>query len=159
MGTLSKTAVRATQVKRKRLYTLLAVAKKQLGLSEDEYRAILEGQGAKVDENGKVSASTLSLCELDETLKYLKRMGFKPSRKPTRAEQTQWRDKQINKAYAIWCALADHGIVKNRSMSALHKYAYRITHKTLMDWATAQELNKVIESLKKWALRERVPLK
>jgi phage gp16-like protein len=48
------------------------IAKKQLGLSEDEYRSILEGRG------GAASAKDLDHAGRQRVLAYFKTRGFKP---------------------------------------------------------------------------------
>jgi len=69
------------------------VAKKQLGLSEDQYEAVL--RGFKV-----TSAKELTIPQLEELVKYFKRLGFRPIRarwlKPPDARPT---DDQI---IALW---------------------------------------------------------
>ena len=150
---------KGAQARRGRLYKLLAVGKRELCLSEDDYRAILRANGARL-EDGKFSAKTMTLTQLEATLSRLRKLGFKPRATRSKgATVASWKQARINKAYAIWCALADAGIVKNRSMASLHKWGHNITGKATLDWATSPDLSKVIEGLKSWAAREKVALK
>ena len=81
------------QRERNGLLAKVHVAKKQLGLSEDQYEAVL--RGFKV-----TSAKELTIPQLEELVKYFKRLGFRPIRarwlKPPDARPT---DDQI---IALW---------------------------------------------------------
>ena len=50
---------------RKKLYTLIAIAIKQLGYTDEEHRYVLEGFGA-TEKNSRISATTLSDIKLNE---------------------------------------------------------------------------------------------
>ncbi|XLM22170.1 regulatory protein GemA, partial [Chromobacterium piscinae] len=56
---------------RQRLIRLIHVAKRELALDDDSYRAILQRIGRQA------SAADLSVPELNQVLEYLKRNGFK----------------------------------------------------------------------------------
>ncbi len=144
---------------RKRMYRLLAVGKRQLGLPEDDYRWSLQANGATLVD-GKYSATTMSVPALKQVLTYMRELGFTPVHKQSdgQAKDAGWRQSRINKAYAIWCQLHEENVVRNRGWPALHKWSATITKKAKLEWADSQDLNAVIEGLKQWAVREHVIL-
>lgn len=142
---------------RRRLYTLLQVGRQQLGLDEDTYRAILEAHGA-AEVDGRPSATTLSVVKLEEVLEHLKRLGFRPTRQRPTATTADWRQPRIDKIVALWCALADAGVVRDRSERAMLQWCARLTRKARLQWASTSDLNACVEGLKSWAQRERVTI-
>jgi len=144
---------------KQRYYKLLPIAKRQLGWDEEFYRNVfLKKHGAKI-KDGKYSASTMSLGQLMQAYTYAKKCGFKPRpKKSSPANVVDWRAARIKKITALWCALADAGVVRDRSEKAMLSYCTRITKKQRLQWYLSHELNKCIESLKSWAAREKVIL-
>lgn len=142
---------------RSKCYTLLAVGKKQLGMDEDDYRLFLVKHGA-TKKNGRVSASTMTIGQLETAIEAMKRAGFKPVRKSVVSSLSDWRVPRIKKITALWCTLADAGVVKSRNESSMQRWCAGITKKAKLEWATAQDLNNCIEGLKSWAAREHVKL-
>ncbi len=139
---------------RKRLYALLAVARRELGMEEEDYRALLRRLGAQ-ERNGRPSAATMSLGQLRAVLAEMERMGFR-RRGPDRAQF--WRAPRIRKITALWCALADAGVVRDRSEAAMQRWCARLTGTARLEWAGTEGLNACIEGLKRWAWREHVPV-
>lgn len=137
---------------RQRLYKLLQVGKRELRMADDDYRALLSRLGAETVD-GRPSASTLSVAQLEQVLEHLKRAGFRPRRS---APEADWRTPRIDKAYALWCALYDGGVVRDRGFVAFERWASKITHTAKLSWASSHALNACIEGLKAWATRERV---
>ena len=146
---------------RTRCYQLLAIAKKQLMLDEDEYRSILRVRGAKLID-GKYSATSMDIAGLSLAVSDMEQRGFvrlsRGSRAERGADKKDWRSPRIKKITALWCTLADAGVIRNRSEVAMQKYCARITNKAKLEWASGDDLNKCIESLKSIAHRERVKL-
>lgn len=141
---------------RQRLYKLLNVARRELRLPEDQYRSVLYANGAKLVDD-KWSASTMSIPQLEAALEQLKRLGFKP--KAAKVKRfSDWRRPRIAKLRALWMALADAGVVRDRSDRALAKFCARHTGVAKPEWADSQGLNKAVEALKDWARREHVRL-
>jgi phage gp16-like protein len=137
------------------LIRLVHVAKRellQLGrLDEDSYRATL----ARIA--GKSSSADLDASELTKVLDYFKSIGFKvrskkapPLEKPSRALAL---DAESRKVRALWLFLHELGIVKNPSEAALAGYAKRITGVDALQWTDGGQAERLIESLKKWAMR------
>lgn len=143
---------------RNRCYKLLQVGRRELGMDEDQYRLFLKAHGAK-EMNDHYSASTMSIGQLEMAIETMKKSGFKVKRKSVTDPNTDWRRPRIKKITAIWCALADAGIVRDRSEPAMQKWCFTLTKKARLEWATATELNDCIEGLKRWAWREKVKLR
>jgi phage gp16-like protein len=77
-NTQGKTRVEiAQEQQRRKLLAMIHIAKKDLGLTAEQYEAIL--QGFKVE-----SAKDLSLIQLDNCVKYLKHIGWNYQPKPKR---------------------------------------------------------------------------
>lgn len=143
---------------RQRFYTLLQVGKAQLGMGEDDYRAFLAGQGATA-QAGRVSATTLSVPQLAAAVEAMRALGFEPvSRRGSVARIGDWRRARVKKITALWCALADAGVVRDRSEAAMVKWCSGVTRVARLEWANSAQLNLCIEGLKRWADRERVKL-
>ena len=149
------------QKQRMRYYKLLAVAKRELHMSEEEYRCLLQKHGAK-EVDGKCSATTMDLPGLSFAFNEMEDRGFVRLSRGARAERgdtrKDWRKPRIKKITALWCTLSDAGVIRNRSETAMQKYCARITNKAKLEWASGNDLNKCIESLKSMAQRERVKL-
>ncbi|MGP8432012.1 gp16 family protein [Paraburkholderia fungorum] len=121
------------------------IAIKQIGMSEDDHRALLSSV-----------CSVTSAGELDDAgrrayLAHLKKLGFKPVRRA--GERTQADDAQSRKIRAIWLTLHALGAVRNPSESALAAYVQRTTRVAALQWLNGRQTETVIESLKKWAMR------
>lgn len=116
------------------------IAKKELGLDDDTYRALL------LRVVGAESCAGLSEAKIGRVLDELKRLGWKPPAKRRLGAEAA-------KMYALWCVLADHGHVENRSVKALEAYARRMTGIARLDWIKRRDATLVIESLKQWLRR------
>ena len=137
---------------RQKHYASLNICKKKLGWDDDHYRGFfLKAHGAQM-KDGIYKASTMNDLQLAKAASAIHRLE--------KANNiSDWRDGLIAKITAIWCAMADVGVIKNRSRIAMEKFCIKQIRSSKLEWATAQELNQVIETLKKWARREGVTLK
>lgn len=141
---------------RYRLYRLLEVGKKALAMDEDAFRLMLVRHGAQ-EVDGVPSRRTMDLGQLHDVVVEMKRKGFRPT--PRGGQQAaRWRKPRIQKITAIWCAMADAGVVRNRSEAAMVKWCATLTRKARLEWATSEDLNACVEALKDWARREGVQL-
>jgi phage gp16-like protein len=140
---------------RNRYYKLLQVGKKQLDMDEHSYRALLADNGA-TEKGGRISASTLSDGDLVKAVIAMERLGFKPTRRSNVARMSNWRTPRIKKITALWCTLADAGVVENRSEEAMEAFCVGLMVSDRLRWASSQDLNKCIEALKSWGRREGV---
>jgi len=135
----------------KRFYQLLAIANQELsrtlaGWSEDSYRTVLKQYGAK-EKAGRISATTMTLAQLDEALKHFKRLGFVPKNK--KLTKKNWRLPRIAKLNAMWIALYERGAVDDKSEKAMQSWCKNnIKDLTALRWASSEQLNQAVEMLK-----------
>ena len=151
MNAVRKSKVAPAPVDRARRSALAAVhvAKKQLGLDDDTYRAII-GRVAK----GKHSSGDLSRPQLGLLLDEMKRLGFKKP-PPKRAGRSKLADEeQHRKIRALWLSLWNLGVVRSAAEAAIGAFVKRQTGKDALQWCTPKQLNKVVEALKDWATRD-----
>lgn len=144
-----------THDRRTQLYRLLAVGQRQLKLDEDTYRSMLAQYGAK-EIDGKVSAKSLSLTQLEQVLEHLKKSGFKVQNKlkGTGLRTVNWRKPRLAKLNAMWTLLADNGHVRDRSEAAMHRWCIRqVKGLERLEWAESHQLNTAVEALKSWCIR------
>lgn len=147
---------------KKRLITLINVAKAALQLDEAIYRAMLKHA------TGKESLRAMNLPELEQALEVFKQKGFKPtlnSHKKRRLSPAAGSSKvaSIDKIRAIWITMGHHLVIQDNSESALDAYVRRMTHKASQQpwghgvdtaaWLTEAQAYKVLESLKNWHKR------
>lgn len=123
------------------------IAKKELNLTDDNYRALLQGV------TGKTSTKGMSLPEMDEVLIRLKEHGWKP--KPIkRADHPQAR-----KCRALWYTLYKAGVIQSNKESSLIAFGKRQTGIDSLTWIREpKECGKIIEALKAMAKRYGVSL-
>lgn len=145
---------------RNNYYKLLAIGKAQLGWDDEFYYGVwLPMQGAAKDADGRYSATTMSIGQLSQAVERMKESGFKP--KPKRKfshDKPDWRASRIAKLNAMWLAMAEAGVVGDKSRAALETWCKRYHKKDRLQWASSKELNACIEQLKAWAKRNDVEL-
>ena len=124
------------------------IARKDLALDEDTYRAML------AELTGKTSSKDMSDNQLGKVLNHLRNKGWKP-RAPsaTGSQRRQDTSDQASKVRALWLFLYELGQVGNPSEAALATYVKRIAKVDDMHWANAHAMERIIETLKKWAMR------
>lgn len=131
---------------RQRLIRLIHVAKRELVLDDDSYRAILQRIGKKA------SAADLTVPELEKVLEHMKRSGFKVRSK--KGDRPQASDDQSKMIRGLWLELAGMEVVRNSSEAALGAFVKRMTKVDTLQWLSTEQASQVIEHLKEW--RERV---
>lgn len=122
------------------------VAKKQLGLDDDTYRAMLTRL------TGKQSAKDMNETERFTVIEALRQQGFKKVSKPS---QKRLEGKFAPKLQALWIAAWNLGLVKNRTDEALISFIKRqtgIDHVRFLRYG--DDAAKVIEALKAWLARD-----
>lgn len=153
--------------RRKQLYKLLQVGKRELGLDESTYRDLLLRHGAKVDIKGKASASSMRIDQLDAVLKSMQASGFKIKSKaktkvdyPTKGTReegkTDWRSPRLNMVWSLWQQLADSDhpkSVRNGSDRALLWWCQQQSNVDRPEWLTTYQINRLVEALKAWCKR------
>lgn len=129
---------------------LIHVAKKQLGLDEETYRAKLQMI------TGKTSTKYMSDAERRKVLKVFENDGFKPARSARRADgRLKLTGKYAGKLQALWISAWNLGLVQNRDDAALVKFVERQTglvHVRFLKFAA--DARKAVEALKAWIARQ-----
>lgn len=122
------------------------VAKKQLGLDEDTYRAVL------VRVTGKDSTRAMSEAERQRVVEEMRARGFTKASNGARKRLT---GRFAGKLQALWIAAWNLGIVSNREDAALIAFVKRQTGIDHVRFVRdAGDADKAIEALKAWLARE-----
>jgi len=144
---------------RQSLIRLIHVAKRDLALDDDTYRAML------IAATGKDSSAGLSVPQLERVLAHMKKSGFMVRHKtpanrprdsrhpPSGLSRNIAQDAQSKKIRALWLSLHDMGAVRDCSEAALSAYVRRIAHVDALQWLDTDQASHVIETLKKWQTR------
>lgn len=119
------------------------VAKKQLALEEESYRAILERA------TGKSSARDMTEAERGRVLAEFERLGFRA--RPARAG----RPAHVRHIYALWGELQARGAVVRgpKGAPALRAFVRRQTGVAAPEFLAPAQSASVTEALKSWIAR------
>lgn len=128
---------------RRALLARIHIARKEMALEEENYRAILLRVGKHE------SAAEIDDAGLHRVLLEFKRLGWVPQ-KP-RAKRPA--EPHVAKIYALWGALAPH--IEDASLGALAAFCRRQTGIASPAWCSPEQANAVIEGLKAWLAREK----
>lgn len=152
---LAKPATFAPDPARRTKIAAVHVAKKQLGLDDDDYRAIV------MRSTNRMSAADCTGPELDRLLAEFRRLGFSATARtpgakarPARADHPLAR-----KARVMWISLAHLCAVREEPEAAikadkgLEAFAKRQLKCTRFQWADQNQADKLVEALKAWAQR------
>lgn len=128
------------KIGRSKIIQLIHIAKSQIGLSDEDYRAVLESTAKKT------SCSEMTLFELNEVLKAMKKLGFKVKKLETREEEIGWDASKAQMDYikGMW-----ERVARDKSDRALYKFIKRITGADHPRFMTAKDSQKVIIALRK----------
>lgn len=142
----------------KRLLTLVHVGRRELGLDEEDYRALLESV------TGARSAKGLKAAQLEAVVTAMKGLGFKVKgnttgrRSPPSAAHVQ--APEVRKLRAIWITMKQDGLLRDGSEDALGSFIRRMTANAnggaginRAEWLTSIQAERVLEALKKWHIR------
>jgi phage gp16-like protein len=133
----------SVQPERRARLAKVHVAKKQLALEDDSYRALL------MRVTGKSSSADCTDAQLDAVLGEFARLGFtadKPRQPPS--------DKAyVRMIYAIWKDLKPY--LTDHSRRALQSFVKRQTDVDAPEFLNPEDANIVVEGLKAWLARER----
>jgi len=144
---------------RQGLIRLIHVAKRDLALDDETYRAML------INITGEASSVDLTVPQLERVLAHMKKSGFTVRHKspkdrprnsahpPCGLSRNIAQDAQSKKIRALWLSLHDMGAVRDRSEAALGAYVKRITRCDALQWLDSDRASLVIETLKKWQTR------
>lgn len=121
------------------------IARKALGMLEDDYRALLQRI------TGQSSAKHCEDRQLASLIAEFERMGWRPigsgKRRRGAHSQTAW------KARAMWISLYQLGAIENGSDAALEAFGRRQLRVDRLQWADARQAFRLIEALKAIANR------
>lgn len=147
------------KARRTRLIKLIHVARRELGMADEDYRAMLAGMPAL---GGRTSSADLGLKGLELVLEALKAKGFRIRAKgPARAPSTRKApsrkvtagDSQSRMIRSLWIQLRDAGVLRDPSEAALASFVQRQTGVAALEWLNRDQAGAVIERLKKWLKR------
>lgn len=142
----------AANPRRRAMTAKIHIAKKQLGLDEDDYRQIL------IDETGRTSSGDCTEAELERVLKRFEALGFKPLPKVGATGASRPAQHPVaRKARALWISLYHLGAVEKPSEQALEAFAKRQLKCERLVWANQSQGFKLIEALKAMAERHGWP--
>lgn len=125
---------------RRSMIAKLHMARKDLALTEDSYRDVLERVA------GKRSAAELRDAQLHAVLAEFKRLGWDAKPAARRAGQPHQR-----MIYAIWQDIAP--LIEDGSREALRKFCRHQVGVEVPDFMDSAKANRVIEALKAWRAR------
>lgn len=145
----------------KSLNAQIHIAKKQLAMDDDTYRAVLKRA------SGKTSCAQMDVTDLHKALHEMKRLGFKPkpSRKPNKGVKSREpivkdgyehkRESQGDKIRALWLSMHEQGIVRSADEASLRNYIRRMTkcRYSAPQFCPPRTASRIIEALKKWQAR------
>lgn len=121
----------------------LHIARKELRLSEADYRAALARA------TGKTSAAALDDGEREKALAEFRRLGWKG--KPTRNSVDR---PHVGKIVALWRAAAQDGAIRDGSDAALRAFVERQTGVGAPQFLNPKQANAVIEAIKAMRARQ-----
>lgn len=134
---------------RARDLALIHIARKDLRLTEEAYRALLQSVA------GLASAKDLDAVGRAAVIERLREIGWAPQRRPAPSD---WRAPRIAKIRKLWALLIEAGVLRQPGDQALRRFCARQTGVARLEWADGEALNRCIEALKSWCARERVPV-
>lgn len=131
--------------------------KSKLGLSDDDYRALL------CNITGKRSSKALSAAELLRVRNHMQALGERmgvlvaqrqrPMPAETFAKAKAAASPRERKVWALWNQLGRDGVVHDTSAAALNAWVARTVHVSALAFANAAQLDTMIEALKAWQQR------
>lgn len=135
------------------LIAQIHIAKKELALDDDTYRALLKGA------TGKTSCSDMTVPDLHKAIHAFKERGFKTKRsKKLSPKSTGTR---VDKMRAIWITMQQRGLIRDSSETALLNWVQGQLDKRAaapidsLQWLDGHaECNRLLEQLKQWSQRK-----
>ncbi|MFB2539046.1 MULTISPECIES: gp16 family protein [unclassified Acinetobacter] len=134
-------------IPKSKLIQLIHIAKSQLALDDETYRAML------YNNTGKESCKTMTIGELKKVLGDLRLKGFKSTSPNQAGTLAQADDNQSKLIRHLWLSLHELGAVRNPSEIALARYVERQTGVSALQFLSTERASKVIEALKQWQQR------
>ncbi|EJA1703873.1 regulatory protein GemA, partial [Escherichia coli] len=129
------------------LIKLIHVARRELQLDDDTYRAFL------MQKTGKISCCELTVTQLEQVLDAMKERGFKKLNKHPR-RRFKGHVTPREKVYKVWQQMTEDGFITDGSDVALDRYVQRLTAKrnggqgvSTLAWCHGDTLLTVLETL------------
>jgi phage gp16-like protein len=113
------------------------IAKKELALVDESYRAIL------VRITGKDSSGACTDAELEKVLAEFRRLGWKPKQSKPASDKPH-----VRKIFALWNEACRAGAIQDTGRDALRAFVRRQTGKDDPNWLSPTDANKMTEALK-----------
>ncbi|WP_164516295.1 regulatory protein GemA [Minwuia thermotolerans] len=138
---------------RKALLAKSAIAVKQLGIEEADFRDLLEAR------YGARSRTKLSDDQLVDLVEHFRSQGFRPAKKararrPSATPGARASSGMLSKIRALWISGWHLGVVRDRSDEALSAWARNVTRVERAEWQHGEDAMKVVEGLKDFLSRE-----
>lgn len=137
---------------RRKLIARVHIAKSEMKLDDDSYRALIASVAP-----GKTSSAKLSLGELNNLVDAFKEKGWKP--KPPKKKQGEsmngndFRTKRTWLINKLWGELGDLSVLDNPTAEGLDAFCKKHMLGDKLAWASSAELNTIVDSLKGWLKR------
>ncbi|MDR1316551.1 MAG: regulatory protein GemA [Spirochaetales bacterium] len=130
--------------RRSKLIQLIHIGRAETGLSDEGYRAMLEGI------SGKTGSRDMSIPQLEETLKALKSLGFSVRKKMPVREEDRGRATERQLAYikGLWELCA-----RVKTEAALAAFVKRIAHVPSLRFLTVYSARALIPALRDMAAK------
>lgn len=123
------------------------VAKKQLAIEEDSYRALLQRV------TGLESLKAMDEHALETVLKELQRLGFKPKGGKRAGTRKMADTEQAGKIRALWLDLYHLGEINDASEENLARFVERMTKCRALQWLDSAQADAAIKALRGWLQR------
>lgn len=133
---------------RNRELAQIHIAKAQLGLDEETYRAVLKMIG-RVE-----SSADLDFSGRKRVLDHFKARGWKPrGSRGGISRGSSAEDPMSTKIRGLWASLHAAGKVSDPADGALMSFVRRQTGVQALQWANTRQKGQIIEALKAWLAR------
>jgi phage gp16-like protein len=123
------------------------VAKKQLSMEDESYRALLKRV------TGKESSADLTDSQLETVIKEFARLGFGAAKKHAGKTKLAPDDAQVALIRALWLNLYHLGELRDSSEEALASYCNRMSGVASLTWLHAEQYTRIINGLRGWLAR------
>jgi phage gp16-like protein len=130
---------------RRKALAKIHIAKKELGLSDDDYRDAIRSTVP-----GRNSAADLTDHQLHQLLNRFHEIGWRPR---FRRRDSRPLPPMVWKARGLWLELYAQGVVKNPGWTALGRFCKRMTGIQDLRRLDTRQATVIIEALKSWLQR------
>lgn len=140
----------AAAVQRRTELAAIHVARKELALAEDSYRALVWRFSGEMSD----SAAALSTTQRRELLDHFRSLGFQRKKQPARAGKRPLAHNPLaSKIRALWLSLYHLGEVESPKEESIAAFAQRMTGVEALQWIDTDKADAVIRALRAWCER------